>query len=52
MYLLGKIECGIGFYEVYTNAVDKGKWNVIGFWITYALIFFWRMLFEIFYQNG
>ncbi|CAD8193618.1 unnamed protein product [Paramecium octaurelia] len=52
MYVVGKIQCGIGFYEVYNYFVEDGRWNLIGFWITYALIFFWRVLLEFVYQNG
>ncbi|CAD8192215.1 unnamed protein product [Paramecium pentaurelia] len=52
MYLIGKVECGLGFYEVYNYYVEDGRWNLIGFWITYVLIFFWRVFLEFFYQNG
>ncbi|CAD8113101.1 unnamed protein product [Paramecium sonneborni] len=52
MYLIGKVECGLGFYEVYSHFVQDGKWNLIGFWITYILVFFWRVFLEFFYQNG
>ncbi|CAD8106849.1 unnamed protein product [Paramecium primaurelia] len=52
MYFLGKIQCGFGFYEVYSNVQGKGQGNLIMFWIVYGLLFFWRIIFEWLYQNG
>ncbi|CAD8152660.1 unnamed protein product [Paramecium octaurelia] len=52
MYFLGKIQCGFGFYIVYSNMKGEGKGNLIMFWIVYALLFFWRIIFEWLYQKG
>lgn len=52
MYIVGKIQCGLGFYEVYNPTKDEGKINLLIFWIVYAVIFFWRVILEWFYLNG
>ncbi|CAD8152680.1 unnamed protein product [Paramecium octaurelia] len=52
IYILGKIELGFGYYLSYTNAPNEGEGSLISFWCVYSIMFFWRIIFEFFYQNG
>ncbi|CAD8212378.1 unnamed protein product [Paramecium pentaurelia] len=52
IYLLGKIQLGFGYYMTYQNQKENGKGDIISFWCVYGFIFLWRIIFEMFYQNG